>query len=127
MNHRALIGNHLPPPGGAYSHLTIAGGLVFTAGFGPHDPEGGPLPEGIEAQTEAAIRNVERALAEVELDLSHVVKATVHLAELGRDFAAYNAVYGRMFREPYPVRTTVGSRLVNMLVEIDVVAAFPQR
>jgi enamine deaminase RidA (YjgF/YER057c/UK114 family) len=127
MNHRALIGNELPPPGGAYSHLTIAGGLVFTAGFGPHDPATGAIPDGIEAQTEAAIRNVERALAEVKLDLSDVVKSTVHLAELERDFAAFNAVYGRVFREPYPVRTTVGSRLLGFLVEIDVVAAFPQR
>ena len=30
-----------------------------------------------------------------------------------------------MFPEPYPVRTTVGSRLGGILVEIDVVAALP--
>ena len=52
----------------------------------------------------------------------HVVKATVHLAELHRDFAAFNAVYQEYFTEPYPVRTTVGSTLNNILVEIDFVA-----
>lgn len=39
-----------------------------------------------------------------------------------RDFAEYNAAYERHFQRPYPVRTTVGSRLANILVEIDVVA-----
>ena len=122
MTNRALTSTALPAPGGAYSHLTQAVGLVFTAGFGPHDPSTGEVPAGIEAQTEAAIRNVERALAEVGLDLSHVLKATVHLAELERDFAGFDAAYARMFPRPFPVRTTVGSRLLGILVEIDVVA-----
>jgi len=65
-----------------------------------------------------------RALAQVGLDLSHVVKVTAHLADLS-DFAAYNAVYERLFPAPYPVRTTVGSQLHGILVEIDVVAALP--
>ncbi|MCW2915074.1 MAG: reactive intermediate/imine deaminase, partial [Actinomycetia bacterium] len=37
-------------------------------------------------------------------------------------FAAYDEVYREHFNEPYPVRTTVGSDLMNMLVEIDLVA-----
>ena len=117
-----LTSDKLPRPAGPYSHLAVVGGLVFTAGFGPQDPETNAVPEGIEAQTEAVIGNVERALAQVGLDLSHVVKVTAHLADLA-DFAAYNAVYQRLFPAPYPVRTTVGSQLGGILVEIDVVAA----
>ena len=119
-----LTSDRLPRPAGPYSHLAVAAGLVFTAGFGPQDPQTGAVPDGVEAQTEAVIRNVERALAEVGLDLSHVVKVTAHLADLA-DFAAYNGVYERMFPAPYPVRTTVGSQLTGILVEIDVVAACP--
>jgi len=119
-----LTSDKLPRPAGPYSHLAVVGGLVFTAGFGPQDPETNAVPEGIGAQTEAVIRNVERALAQVGLDLSHVVKVTAHLADLA-DFAAYNVVYERMFPAPYPVRTTVGSQLGGILVEIDVVAAQP--
>lgn len=119
-----LTSDRLPRPAGPYSHLAVAAGLVFTAGFGPQDPQTGAVPDGVEAQTEAVIRNVERALAEVGLDLSHVVKVTAHLADLA-DFAAYNGVYERMFPAPYPVRTTVGSQLHGILVEIDVVAALP--
>ena len=119
-----LTSSRLPRPAGPYSHVASAHGLVFTAGFGPQDPQTGAVPDGIEAQTEATIRNVQRALAEVGLDLSHVLKVTAHLADLA-DFAAYNGVYERMFPAPYPVRTTVGSQLHGILVEIDVVAALP--
>lgn len=123
MTHRSLTSSTLPPPGGAYSHVTIAHGLVFTAGFGPQDPTSGEVPDGIEAQTAATLGNVSRALAAAGLDLSHVVKVTAHLADLSRDFAGFNAAYARTFSQPYPVRTTVGSSLLGILVEIDVVAA----
>lgn len=101
----------------------IANGFVFTAGFGPHDPVTNELPEGIEAQTRGALANVAATLAEVGLDLSDVVKATVHLAEPDRDFDGFNATYAEVVPVPYPVRTTVGSILKGILVEIDVVAA----
>ncbi|MDQ7909407.1 Rid family hydrolase [Phytohabitans sp. ZYX-F-186] len=115
----------LPTPAGPYSHVIDAGAFVWTAGFGPQDPATGEIPEGIAAQTERVIDNVERALRTVGLGLRDVVKATVHLQHLDRDFAAYNEVYGRRFQPPYPVRTTVGSTLAGILVEIDVVAVRP--
>jgi reactive intermediate/imine deaminase len=119
-----LTSEKLPRPAGPYSHVAVVGGLVFTAGFGPQDPQTNAVPEGIEAQTEAVIANIERALAQVGCGLGDVVKVTAHLASLA-DFAAYNAVYERLFPAPYPVRTTVGSQLNNILVELDVVAALP--
>jgi enamine deaminase RidA (YjgF/YER057c/UK114 family) len=48
----------------------------------------------------------------------------VHLADLA-DFAEFNEAYEEFFSQPYPVRTTVGSQLANILVEIDVVAVLP--
>jgi 2-iminobutanoate/2-iminopropanoate deaminase len=124
MTHSSHLVDGLPAPGGAYSHLTrTADGLVLTAGFGPHHPDTGAVPDGVEAQTVATLANVTRALAAVGLDLSHVVKATVHLAELSRDFSAFDAAYRRVMPEPFPVRTTVGSQLLGILVEIDVIAS----
>jgi 2-iminobutanoate/2-iminopropanoate deaminase len=76
----------------------------------------------IEAQTEQVMKNVAGALAANGLDFSHVVKATVHLQHLDRDFAGFNSTYATFLVEPYPVRTTVGSTLAGILVEIDVVA-----
>lgn len=122
MPKKAITSPHLPPPGGPYSHAVEVNGVVFTAGFGPQDPVTGTVPAGIEAQTDQVISNVEVALATAGLTLADVAKATVHLQHLARDFDAYNTVHARRFPEPYPVRTTVGSQLLGILVEIDAVA-----
>lgn len=122
MSKNANTSDKLPKPAGPYSHAFEVDGIVFTAGFGPQNPTTGDVPEGIEAQTEQVLSNVEAALAEVGLSLADVVKTTVHLQHLHRDFPAYNEVYARRFPEPYPARTTVGSELANILVEIDAVA-----
>lgn len=127
MAHTSHVVDGLPAPGGAYSQVTVAGRLVLTAGFGPQDPDTGAVPEGIEAQTEATLRNVEKALAGVGLSLSDVLKSTVHLAHLERDFKAFDATYRQVMPSPFPVRTTVGSQLLGILVEIDVVADAGER
>jgi enamine deaminase RidA (YjgF/YER057c/UK114 family) len=125
MTRIAHTSETLPNPAGPYSHVMDCGSFVVTAGFGPQDPATGLVPDGIEAQTEQVISNVETALGLVGLTLADVVKSTVHLQHLDRDFGAYNTVYSRRFPAPYPVRTTVGSTLADILVEIDVMAVRP--
>lgn len=115
----------LPKPAGAYAHVVRAGSFVYTAGFGPQDPATGELADGVGAQTAATLDNVERALSTHGLSLRDVVKVTVHLQELIRDAPAFNEVYTTRFSDPLPVRTTVGSDLMGILVEIDVVAYAP--
>lgn len=115
-----------PRPGGAYSQGIVAGGFLYTAGFGPQDPATGDVRGStIEEQTEQVMTNIGALLAAQNLNFSHVVKTTVHLQDLHRDFSGFNGVYERYMVEPYPVRTTVGSTLANILVEIDVVAQLP--
>lgn len=70
------------------------------------------------------LRNIAAVLAERGVGLDDVLKTTVHLADLA-DFAAFNEAYQEFFTQPYPVRTTVGSQLAGILVEIDVVARIP--
>lgn len=119
-----LTGDMLPRPAGGYSHVVTDSRLIWTAGFGPHDPATGSFPDGIADQTAAVIDNVERALALAGAGLRDVVKVTVHLADLA-DFAEFDAVYAQRFPPPHPVRTTVGSALLGIRVEIDVVARHP--
>ena len=123
MSKKAVFSENAPAPGGAYSHGIIANGFMYTAGFGPIDPVTGEKPVGVKEQTELTLRNVEAVLAEAGLDLSDVVKATVHLQNLDADFAEFNEAYLEIMPKPLPVRTTVGSDLNRILVEIDVVAA----
>ncbi|MFE6719273.1 RidA family protein [Streptomyces albidoflavus] len=122
---RAVRTARAPRPAGAYSQGVVAGGFLFTAGFGPQDPGTGAVPDGVAAQTRQVLRNVGAVLAEHGLSLRDAVKVTAHLQHLKRDFAAYDAAYQEFFEEPCPVRTTVGSDLMDILVEIDVVALLP--
>ena len=116
-----------PQPGGAYSQGIAANGFLHTAGFGPIDPVSrAVVGDTIEEQTAQTLRNIGAVLREAGLDFSDVVKTTVHLHDLGRDFAGFDATYRLSFSEPFPVRTTVGSTLAGILVEIDVVAALRQ-
>ncbi|MEI7778387.1 MAG: Rid family hydrolase [Actinomycetes bacterium] len=112
-----------PKPGGAYSQGIVAGPLVFTAGMGPNDAASGSIVgTTIEAQTEKTLQNLEAILGCRGLGRDAVVKVTVHLQNLDRDFAGFDSAYRAFFREPFPVRTTVGSDLDGILIEIDCIA-----
>jgi 2-iminobutanoate/2-iminopropanoate deaminase len=113
-----------PQPGGHYSQGIEANGFFYTAGFGPQDPTTGAVADSVAEQTRQALRNVQAVLANRGLTTDDCIKTTVHLADLA-DFTEFNDAYEEYFSEPYPVRTTVGSQLANILVEIDVVAVIP--
>ncbi|MFC4054692.1 MULTISPECIES: RidA family protein [Actinomadura] len=123
MSKRELRSAAAPAPLGTYSQALVVGDFVYTSGMGPIDPKTGEVVgDDVAAQTRQTLANLTAVLAEHGLGLDDVVKSTVHLQELHRDFAAYDEVYRAHFNEPYPVRTTVGSDLMNILVEIDFVA-----
>ena len=127
MPRAAVTAATAPTPAGPYSHGVVAGGFIFTAGFGPQDPaNNNAIAESVGDQTRQVLRNIQAVLAEAGATLDDVVKTTVHLEDLDRDFAEYNEAYSEFFTAPYPARTTVGSRLANILVEIDVVAKLPE-
>ncbi|TDD07451.1 RidA family protein [Nonomuraea diastatica] len=110
-------------PIGAYSQGLVVGDFVYTSGMGPIDPQTGEVDgDDVATQTHRVMRNLGAILAAHGLGFDDVVKATVHLQHLKRDFAAYNEVYKSYFNPPFPVRTTVGSELMDILVEIDFVA-----
>ncbi len=113
-----------PVPSGAYSQGRSVADLVFVAGVGPYDPvTRGIVGDEITTQTDQAMRNVEAILVAAGLDLSSVVASTVYLAELGRDWTAFDAAYGRYFAPPFPTRAVVGAALKGILVEIVVTAS----
>ncbi|MFE6159962.1 RidA family protein [Streptomyces sp. NPDC056486] len=123
--HREIRTDAAPRPAGAYSQGIEAAGLVWTAGFGPQDPATGAVATTVGAQTAQVLRNVEAVLEAQGLSLADVVKTTVHLQHLHRDFQEFNQAYEEVFTAPYPTRTTVGSDLMHILVEIDVAAVRP--
>jgi len=114
-----------PHPAGPYSQGIVAGGFLFTAGVGPQDPQTGEKADTVADQTRQVLKSISAILASAGASLDDVVKVTAHLQNLTSDFAEFNHAYHEFFTEPYPVRTTVGSTLSDILVEIDVVAKMP--
>ena len=109
-------------PMGAYSQGLRAGDFIFVSGQGPLDPATGKIVgETIEEQTARTLENLKAILEAGGATMADVVKVTAHLTDLS-NFAAYNKVYATYFPDPKPVRTTVGSQLLGMLVEIDAIA-----
>jgi 2-iminobutanoate/2-iminopropanoate deaminase len=79
----------------------------------------------ISGQTSQVLTNIRAVLAAAGLDLSHVVKTTVFLKDLG-DFATMNGLYSDAFGSHKPARSTVqvAKLPLDALVEIEVIAEF---
>jgi 2-iminobutanoate/2-iminopropanoate deaminase len=124
MTVRAVKTSDAPAAIGPYSQAIDTGGLVFLAGQVGLDPGTGELVEGLEAQTERALRNLIAVLDATGLSMADVVKTTCLLADIA-DFAAFNAVYARFVGDPPPARATyaVAALPRGALIEIEAIAA----
>ena len=109
-------------PIGAYSQGLRVGDFLFVSGQGPLDPATGKIVgETIEEQTARVLENIKVILEAGGATMADVVKVSAHLSDLGL-FDRYNKVYATYFPDPKPTRTTVGSQLLGILVEIDAIA-----
>ena len=108
---------------GPYTQAIATAGLVFVSGQLPADPTTGELVDGgIAAQTAQAAANVAAVLEAANTNLSHVVKTTCFLADLG-DFAEFNAEYAKHFTGN-PARECVQAAALpkGAIVEISAIA-----
>jgi 2-iminobutanoate/2-iminopropanoate deaminase len=123
---QAVSTGSAPAALGPYSQAIIANGLVFCSGTAGIDPATGAVADGIEAQAEQALRNLDAILAAAGASLATLVKTTIFYQNVG-DFAAINAVYARYMPEPPPARSAPAN--VNLphglLISIDAIAVLP--
>jgi len=126
MKPQAVSVEGSPKPSGAYSQGVVANGFLFVAGVGPYDPITRAIRgDTVEEQTAQTMKNIRATLLAAGCDFGDVVNSTVYLAELNRDWTAFDATYRTFLEEPYPARAAVGAALKNILVEIAVVAVIP--
>jgi 2-iminobutanoate/2-iminopropanoate deaminase len=126
MTRQAISTTSAPGALGPYSQAIVTDAFVFCSGQLGLDPTSGELADGIEAQTDRALRNLSAVLDAAGCTLADVVKTTIFLADIG-DFAAVNAVYASHMPDPPPARSTfgVGALPKAALVEIEMIAGRP--
>ena len=126
MIRKAVSTAGAPAALGPYSQAIVAGGFVFCSGTVGIDPATGVAGNGVEAQTELALRNLGAILAEAGSSLSGLVKTTIFYADVA-DFPVINAVYERFMPDPPPARSAPASVVLprGLLISIEAIAVVP--
>jgi 2-iminobutanoate/2-iminopropanoate deaminase len=126
MTRQAVSSDQAPAALGPYSQAIVAGGFIFCSGMAGIDPATNTIPEGIEAQTDQALRNLAAVLADCGASMDDLVKTTIFYADVD-DFAQLNAVYARHMPDPPPARSAPANvRLPHgLLVSIEAIALQP--
>jgi 2-iminobutanoate/2-iminopropanoate deaminase len=127
MGRQSVHTDDAPAALGPYSQAIISGGFVFCSGTAGIDPVTGDIPEGIEAQTEQALRNLGAILTAAGASMGYLVKTTIFYADVA-DFAALNAVYARHMPDPPPARSAPANVTLprGLLVSIEAIAKIPE-
>jgi 2-iminobutanoate/2-iminopropanoate deaminase len=126
MIRRAVSADNAPHAIGPYSQAIVANGFVFCSGTAGIDPATGVVPDGIEEQTEQALRNLDAVLTAAGASLETLVKTTIFYASVD-DFATINAIYARYMPDPPPARSAPANVSLprNLLISIDAIAVLP--
>ncbi|HKR99629.1 MAG TPA: RidA family protein [Candidatus Dormibacteraeota bacterium] len=115
------------PTSPIYSQAVVAGNLVFVSGTVGKDMATGQWPEGIEAQTAQALKNLAAVLAEAGCALDDVVKITLWLLDPSHG-AAIAEIYSQAFPAPPPARSAPvvsAFPIPEALISIEAVALRP--
>jgi 2-iminobutanoate/2-iminopropanoate deaminase len=123
MARSAVSSDKAPEALGPYSQAIVAGDMVFCSGMAGIDPVTGEAADGIEAQTDQALRNLAAVLTAADCSMRDVVKTTIFYADV-EDFGRLNEVYARHMPDPPPARSAPANvRLPRgLLVSIEAIA-----
>lgn len=121
---RRIDPDTVAPPGGHYSHATIAQGLVFVSGQLPITASGVRLVDAsFEEQAEQVLANVKNILLACGSGVERLVQVRVYIDSM-ENWPAFNAVYGRWAKDAKPARAVVptGPLHFGLKVEVEAVA-----
>lgn len=123
MTREAVSTDAAPAAIGPYSQAIVANGLVFCSGTAGIDPATGAVADGIEAQTEQAMRNLDAILTAAGSSLGNLVKTTIYYTNVG-DFPTINEIYARHLPDPAPARSAPANVALphGLLISIEAIA-----
>jgi enamine deaminase RidA (YjgF/YER057c/UK114 family) len=108
---------------GSYSRAVVDGDWIFVAGTTGFDYATMTIQEGIVAQTEQCLKNIEAALRQADASLTDVVRV-LYIVPNGAEFQSCWPVLRRYFGESRPAATMIAAGLIDprMRIEIEVTA-----
>jgi 2-iminobutanoate/2-iminopropanoate deaminase len=120
---KAISTTGAPTALGPYSQGIDTGSMVFVAGQIGREAQSGEMPDGVEAQTQEAMKNIAAILDAAGLSWADVVKTTCFLADIA-DFEAFNGVYKTFIGDAPPARSTFAVKDLprNARVEVEAIA-----
>ena len=123
MTRHVIASEYAPKAIGPYSQAIRSGAYIFVSGQVGIDPATGAVAEGIEAQTEQALRNVAAILVAAGRSMADLVKTTIWLTDPAH-FATVNEIYARHVPDPAPARSApiVAALPRELLISIEAIA-----
>jgi len=119
---RTINPDGLATPGGHYSHVSIANGLVFVSGQLPIDSTGRKLTDRpFEAQAEQVLANLASALTGAGSDVTKLAQVRVYIVDIAY-WAAFNEIYARWAGEARPARAVVPVPALHFGLKIEIEA-----
>ncbi len=112
-----------PKAVGPYSQAIEANGMLFISGQIPVNPQTGLMPEGITAQTEQVMKNIEAILKEAGYSFEQVIKSTCLLTDMA-NFKEMNEIYSKFYPKNPPARAAyaVKGLPLGAMIEIETIA-----
>jgi len=102
-----------------YSRAVVQGDWVFVSGTTGFDYATMTIAEGVAAQAEQCLKNIESALRQAGAGLADVVRVTYILPDAG-EFPACWPVLRRVFGEIRPAATMIAAGLIDPRVRIEI-------
>lgn len=112
----------LATPGGHYSHVAIASGLVFVSGQLPIDPQGQKLMDAsFEMQAAQVLANLKAALEGVGSSIAQLVQVRVYLSNIDH-WPDFNRLYAEWAGDARPARAIVPTGPLHFGFKIEIEA-----
>ena len=118
---KKAVGTELVTPGTPYSPGILAGDTLYISGLQGTDPQTHELPRDFGQELKNCIENVGRVLKDAGMDYSNVVSVQIFLQDMN-DFKEVNSAYLKVFKPPFPARTTVQVAKLSLGARIEIQA-----